>query len=188
MKTMIGFLVWLVLRAYTLVARVKSVTFYTPQGEPYLTRWPLWTRERFPDAQGRTGGEGWFLHLLSRSDYERTLHNHPAASVAFPLRVGYIEERYEYDPEHNPVSRIIQHRSYHRAPGSINVLTHASFHRVELLTDGAVRPRPAWSLFYIAPRHGRGWGFLQPDGTVKRAAHNDGNTGERTERNETVRV
>lgn len=78
MKKAIGFLVWLVLRAYTLVTRTRSVTFYTPQGE---------------------------------------------------------------------------------------------------------------SLFYIGPRHGRGWGFLQDDGTVKRAHHNDGNTGQITKRDdEAVRV
>ncbi len=181
MKTIIGFLVWLVLRVYTFVMRTRSVTFYTPQGAPYLTRWPLWTRERFPDAQGRTGGEGWFLHLLSRSDYERTLHNHPAPSVAFSLRTGYVEERYEYDATHTELERMHKRRVYRRRPGSINVLTHASFHRVELLGNDAA-PRKAWSLFYIGPRRGA-WGFLQPDGSVRRGAdHHDGKTGETVRR------
>lgn len=208
MKTLIGWLLWCVLRVYVLVTRRKSVTFHDPSGAPYLTRWPLWTAAPWPDRDGRTGGEGWYLHRLDRSDYERALHNHPAPAVAIPLRVGYLEQRYEHDRRHGVLARLAATRWLRRLPLSVNVLTPTSFHRIELLAERGVArgdreqralpflreelakragtERPCWSLFYIGPRSGKGWGFLQPDGTVARAAHNDGNTGARSERTDEV--
>lgn len=176
MKTAIGFLVWLCLYVYVIVKRLPSFTFTDPaNGAPYLTRWPLWTAEPWPDAEGRTGGEGWYLHEFLASDHERELHNHPAAyGVAFPLRGGYREIRFQSD-ERSPVKRLLVHR-----PGSMNVITGATFHRVVLLG------RRSWSLFYIGPRSGNGWGFRKEDGSIRRAPHHDGKTGETRERDWTA--
>jgi len=191
-KAIIGWLIWAALRLYTW--RRKSVTFPAPNGSPYMTRWPIWTRDPWPDANGRTGGEGFYLHRIVASDHERELHCHPAPSCAVVLRGGYEELRKE-----GPHGAL---RLFTRKPLSLNVLGNDSFHRVELheelLKDtphptvrGArlhvFRMRPSWSLFYLGPRSERGWGFLQSDGTVRRAAHHDGNTGARVDRPGTVR-
>lgn len=172
MKTVIGFLVWLVLRLYVWLARKPSFTFRAPDGKPYMTRWPLWTRDPWPDAQGRTGGEGLYLHKMTASDHERELHNHPAPGAALVLCRGYYEKRQE--------GRHALQSVRHRGPLAFHVLDSETFHRVTLRTtyqyDDAGTVLPSWSLFYIGPRRGP-WGFLQPDGTVRRADHHDGNTG-----------
>lgn len=202
MKKAIGFLVWVALRVFVWLARKPSVTFFTPEGKPYLTRWPLATVGAWPDAAGRTAGAGWYLHKITRSDHERTLHNHPSPGFAVVLRGGYSEERYEWRREHGVVERLANTATRWLGPLATNLLTSHTFHRVELppctCTNCriAVRvydeqpyhesPAPSWSLFYFAPRTGIGWGFLQGDGSVRRAAHNDGNTGEKTERKDPV--
>ncbi len=171
-------LVWLVVRAYVFVARKPSFVFKAPDsGAPYLKRWPIWTVGPWPDEQGRTGGEGWYLHQFLASDHERALHNHPAAyGVAFPVRGGYFETRVQRDE-----ARDVECERWF-GPGSMNVITSETFHRVTL-PRGSVREEiHSWSLFYIGPRSGRGWGFLQPDGTVRRADHHDGHTGAVVER------
>ena len=172
MRTVIGWIVALVLFAFVRVTRRPSFTFKNKSdGSPYLTRWPLATVDPWPDAEGRTGGEGWYLHLFHSSDYEREPHSHPSAyGVAFPLVNGYRDERVQRD-ERNPIRRT---RTF--GPLTMNVLTGETFHRVELLGRFSV------SLFYMGPRNNKSWGFLQDDGTVRRAPHNDGNTGESTER------
>lgn len=172
MKKAIGFLVWLALRVYTIVACKPSYTFPAPDGAPYMTRWPIWTRDPWPDADGRTGGEGWYLHRMIASDHERELHNHPAPGAALVLRVGYWERRRD--------GRNASPAWYRRLPLSFHVLDTDTFHRVELTTRAGALV-PSWSLFYIGPRRGK-WGFLQPDGTVRRADHHDGNTGQTTGR------
>lgn len=174
MKKLLGFVVWLVLWLFVKVARRPSFTFPDPKTRaPYLRRWPILTRDKWPDAQGRTGGEGWYLHEFLASDHERELHNHPSAcSVAFVLRGGYREMRLQRD-ERTPAHRIKVCR-----PGSMNVITSETFHRVTLLG------KRSWSLFWIGPRSGRGWGFLRTDGTIRRAAHHDANTGETIERDD----
>lgn len=173
MKTVIGFLVWLVLRAYTIAARKPSYTFRAPSGAPYMTRWPLWTRGRWPDAQGRTGGEGWYLHKMTASDHERELHNHPAPGAALVLRGGYYERRRD--------GRTADEHCCRRGPLAFHVLDSETFHRVLLPVtfryDDAGSVLSSWSLFYIGPRRGP-WGFLQTDGTVRRSDHHNGNTGE----------
>jgi hypothetical protein len=177
MKTVIGFLVWLVLRAYVLVTRKPSFTFVSPAGVPYLQRWPIATRDPWPDAIGRTGGEGWYLHQFLASDHERQLHNHPSAyAVAFVLRGGYSEKRFQRD-ELNP--RPVMHE---RKPGTMAVITGETFHRVILppactYGQGDAGLQRSWSLFYIGPRSGKGWGFLDDAGRVRRADHHDGRTG-----------
>lgn len=190
MKTIVGFLVWLVLRLYVFVTRKPSVTFYTPDGKPYLTRWPLATAGKWPDEAGRTAGSGWYLHRIVESDYERALHNHPAPGFALVLRGGYHEERYEYNRHDTPDARAADTYRHRLHPCDANLLTSHTFHRIDLPHtyeyDDAWTPIPSWSLFYFGARTGIGWGFLQADGTVSRAAHNDGHTGEKTARPEPV--
>jgi hypothetical protein len=132
MKTIIGYLVWLALRAFVFVTRRPSMTFRTPAGAPYMTRWALATRDRWPDAEGRTGGEGWYLHRIVASDYERELHNHPAPGVSVPLRVGYLEERIE--GRGGQLYQAAHRRWFRRAPLSFHVVDSETFHRVELRT------------------------------------------------------
>jgi hypothetical protein len=167
MTRALGFLVWLALRLYVWIARKPHTTFLDPEtGAPYLTRWWLGERNAWPDAEGRTGGPGWYLHKFHRSDWARQLHNHPALyGVAFVLRGGYVETRRDLGAE---VTRV------NRPPGSVNVITADTFHRVQLRDER----RGSWSLFHMGPRSGRGWGFERDDGVVERAAHHDGRTGE----------
>lgn len=185
----VAFLVWLALRCYVAVKRAPSCTFTDPTtGAPHLTRWWLGARDAWPDADGRTGGAGWYLHKFHRSDWSRQLHNHPSRyAVAFVLRGGYREQRRE---EANASVEWLEH-----PPGTINVLTAETFHRVVL--HGCVRmvgarltyERASWSLFYIGPRSGRGWGFIREDGGTDRAAHFDGRDGtlhERAEKKEEI--
>lgn len=203
MKTLIGFLVWLTLRAFTIVMRRPSVTFYNKKtGAPYLTRWPIATAEPWPDPAGRTAGRGWYLHKIVASDHERELHNHPAPGFAIVLRGGYHEWRVTDPRKLRNMASMFQRacaalgRKRWRGPMSSNLLTHLDFHRVELppvevgKTWHGERPimgvRPSWSLFYFGDRSGGGWGFLRDDGTVRRAPHNDGNTGVETTRDDEV--
>lgn len=184
---LIGFLVWLVLYAYVRITRKPSFTFKNPDGSPYLQRWPIQTREPWPDPEGRTGGEGWYLHKFLSSDDARSLHNHPSIySVAWILRGGYVETRKQVDMKHNPWSTGMLR--YDCQPGKMNVITSNTFHRVTLYREHETPAgvfggeRVSWSLFYMGPRSERGWGFLQDDGRVRRAIHNDGNTGKQVER------
>src|SRR5688572_32689723 len=119
MKDILGFVVWLVLRVFVWAARKPSFTFRNKHdgGSPYLRRWPIKTVDPWPDAQGRTGGEGWYLHEFLSSDYERELHCHPSScGVAFILRGGYLEQRIQRD-ERKPEERL--HAYF---PGDMNVL------------------------------------------------------------------
>jgi hypothetical protein len=164
-RVLLGFVIWALVRAYTIVFRKPHCTFNDPDtGEAYLTRWWLGPNSEWPDAQGRTGGEGKYLHFFHRSDWSRNLHNHPSKfGAALVLRGGYIETRID---DGGLTTR------YDRYPGDVNVITQTTFHRVELMD-----PKGSWSLFYIGPRSGKGWGFIQEDGSVARADHFDGRTG-----------
>jgi len=167
----VGFLIWLVVRAYVVITRKPHCTFTDPEtGEAYLTRWWLGARDAWPDPEGRTGVEGNYLHFFHRSDWSRNLHNHPSAfGAALILRGGYIETRSDDGGDI---------RSIARYPGDVNVITSGTFHRVELMNERG----GSWSLFHIGPRSGKGWGFIQSDGTIERAAHTDGRTGKTTAR------
>lgn len=126
------------------------------EGDPYLLRVYL-----TPDAQWwRRWLPGVYLHHFYRSDSDRELHNHPWVwALALILRGGYVEE-YQQQILYNgaPFSRPwIEKRTLR--PGSLNVITHRTFHRVELLDP----ERGAWSLFVAGPRF-RDWGFVSRDG------------------------
>ncbi len=165
-RVILGWLIWFAVRTYTLITRAPHCTFTDPEtGEAYLTRWWLGARDAWPDPEGRTGVQGNYLHFFHRSDWSRNLHNHPSAfGAAFVLRGGYVETRKDGD---GPVYTVA------RYPGDVNVITSETFHRVELMSEAA----GSWSLFYIGPRSGKGWGFIQADGSIERAAHFDGRTG-----------
>lgn len=121
-------------------------TIYDDARSPYLTRTYLTSvaRDELP---------GVYLHYFHRGDSDRELHNHPwETSVALVLTGGYIEHRMD-GPLGNVVTR-------YRPPFSVNVLTAATYHRVELATDHA------WTLFIAGSRHTpetetrAGWGFV----------------------------
>lgn len=172
---MTAWLVWLVLRVFVFVTGKPSCTFTDPvTGAPYMTRWWLGARGKWPDADGRTGGRGWYLHCFHRSDWSRDLHCHPAQlGVSIMLRGGYRELRRE--GAQGPMTHTVYD------PGAVNVLYENTFHRVILWTRAADEI-PAWTLFYIGERSGRSWGFLRDNGSIDRAAHLDGRTGEVVDR------
>lgn len=161
-------LLWLALRVFVFLARKPNCTFKDPEtGSDYLTRWWLGKRSVWPDSQGRTGGQGWYLHCFHRSDYARDLHSHPSRfTVCLILRGGYLEERREgLDGELFSTSN---------RPGKINVLFEQTFHRTELIGNSS------WSLVYMGPRSG-GWGFAKGSEVV-RADHFDGRSGDLVKR------
>ena len=130
--------------------RTKVIT--NDDGDPYLLRVYLtpdadWWRNRLP---------GVYLHRFYRSDADRELHNHPWRwALALILRGGYTEE---YQQQllwaGKPLGQPWIEKRVMR-PGSLNVITHETFHRVELLHPD----RGAWSLFVAGPRF-RDWGFV----------------------------
>lgn len=174
----IPWLVWLALRVFVFVARKPHCTFTDPvTGAPYMTRWWLGSRKAWPDAEGRTGGRGWYLHCFHRSDWSRDLHCHPAElGVSWILRGGYYETRQE-----GANARYITQQRFR--PGDLNVLYESTFHRVMLNRRSQHHAEiPAWTVFYIGERAGRSWGFLRDDGSIDQAPHFDGRTGETVDR------
>ena len=104
-------------------------------GTPYLTRYTIL---HLPFDRKI------YLHRFHRSDADSELHNHPwGRSYSLILIGGYREERLAPDRE-------IEVREY-RA-GSVNVVDHDTFHRVDL-THGE-----CWSLF-LAGEQRQSWGF-----------------------------
>lgn len=132
-----------------LAQHLPHVTIPTPEGKPYLTRYYLFGADR---AFGNV-----FLHHFHSSDMdvapsgEYFLHNHPWPwSFSIILVNGYREWRRIHKD-----SADLRDKTYR--PGSINIITHNDFHRVEL-THG-----DAWSLFFTGWRSKkRSWGFWDP--------------------------
>jgi len=138
---------------------LPSITIPDTEGNPYLTRYFFFGKER--------KYFNIFLHRFHASDKDRAdngtllLHHHPwRFSLSLILAGGYSEERRQPDDT-------IERRDY--IPGSLNYLNDQHFHRVDLLeSDG-------WSLFMTGWRrkaNGR-WGFwdrqerLYTDGEVQ---------------------
>jgi hypothetical protein len=124
----------------------------------YLTRWYVFGGARDND-DGDTGEPlirlpfNIFLHRFERSDDDGALHSHPWSwGVSIILAGGYSEERRIGDT----VERVTF------GPGSINVIRHEDFHRVDLLEEDA------WSLFIAGPKLGT-WFFW--DRETKMRAH-----------------
>lgn len=147
-RTVLAAAVFLAARAYAR-ALVRPVwVIKGPDGSPYLTRVYLSPKGEW--YRSTLGLPGVFLHFFHRSDHERELHNHPWRwAWSLILQGGYLEERADDWP-----------RCYF--PGDTNTITERTFHRVSLLNEKA----GSWTLFVAGPRHGRSWGFLQPDGAV----------------------
>lgn len=139
-------------------SRIPCKVIANDEGDPYLLRVYL-----TPDADWwRRWLPGVYLHHFYRSDADRELHNHPWEwALAFILRGGYVEEYQQQDSWLGV--RLgkpwIEKRTFR--PGSLNVITPRTFHRVELLDPD----RGAWSLFVAGPRY-RDWGFISRDGSL----------------------
>lgn len=119
------------------------------EGNPYLTRYYLFGADR---AFGNI-----FLHHFHKSDSDRDpdgtllLHNHPWPwSFSIILLGGYYEERRSECIDDCPFT--VSRKKF--MPGSLNFLTHANFHRVDLIEEDG------WSLFFTGWRSKkRSWGF-----------------------------
>lgn len=136
-----------------LAKRLPHFTIPDADGNPYLTRYYLFGKDR---ALGNI-----FLHHFHKSDSDMDddgvllLHNHPWPwSFSIILVGGYTEEHtpdvFNVDGIH--ASNTITNKNY--CPGSFNFITHNDFHRVDLLE------KDAWSLFFTGWRSKkRSWGF-----------------------------
>lgn len=123
-------------------------------GDLYLGRWYCFGRlpaKYWPDVSAVLG---WlpisvYLHRFYRPDRERELHSHPWRwAVSLILTGGYLEERRR--GEHEVVTR-------RHDPGTLNLIRHGDFHRVETL-----RSEQVWTLFIAGPKVST-WGFWDPE-------------------------
>lgn len=105
-----------------------------PQKDPLLIRYILFRVAKF----------GIYVHHLLRSDYDRSLHDHPFAFLSILVKGEYIEHHDQtIDGSETAVLR----------PRWSVMLRPAEWrHRLEL-------PAPAWSLVFVGPRVRR-WGFF----------------------------
>jgi hypothetical protein len=107
--------------------------------EPYLYKYLVWQSSEGKDSVRV------HLHRFVRSDEDRELHNHPWRwAVSLVLAGGYREER-----------RVLAGDTVYRrrvSPGSVNVITNWTYHRVDLLDE------ECWTLFVSGPVVGS-WGF-----------------------------
>jgi hypothetical protein len=106
-------------------------------GDPYLTRYYLFLKER------RRFPFNIFLHQFHKSD-EDMLHDHPWSFVSIIVKGGYWE--------HTTEGR------FWRGAGSIRRAGAASLHRVEL-APGV----DTWTIFIPGPQV-QDWGFVDHDG------------------------
>lgn len=134
---------------------------YDDGGSPYLLR--VYQTRHTQHQPGEVTEErrlpAVYLHYFFRGDLDRELHNHPWEwAVSVILSGGYTEERYD-----GPLDLIEPRRVRARAlrPGSVNVIRHDTYHRVQMLNG-----TPTWSLFIAGPRvaktRGEDWGFVSP--------------------------
>ena len=99
---------------------------------------------------------GVFLHKFCRSDYDRSLHDHPWF-VSIILWPGYVEE-------HDQTRDGFKERVWHK-PGSILLRPAEWRHRV------IIGDRPSWSLVFVGRRFKK-WGFFLPTGWCWWRRHN----------------
>lgn len=138
------FLAWLVFRVYAAFRPVARIT--DGAGTLLITRWFLTSR---PGADGSTGTPGWYLHRIENPDTATEEHTHPWRGDLWVLRGRYVEFR--------------RGRSCARRAGTRATLLPNESHRIVFVEPGT------WTLFRAGPKHGRGWGFVQADGTVRPA-------------------
>lgn len=132
---------------------------------PYLARFYITQPPTMPDGSEPFGPSGnprpgiqWrtsragvsvFVHYFYRSDDDHALHNHPWKwALSLVLAGGYSEER---RVGNSVVRRLVK-------PGSFNLITSDTFHRVDLLDAD----RGCWSVFIAGPKF-KGWGFWDRD-------------------------
>lgn len=134
----------------------------SPDGEPYLLRIYLW----------RGWGPHLYLHFFFRSDFDRDLHNHPwVKALSLIMTQGYSETRVMNDWG---VKKSVAEVGWKECkPGSLNYITHDTFHRVTLLGTGC------WTLFLTWGRRAdvpfdEAWGFWNPDTDVYESARERG--------------
>lgn len=109
--------------------------------DPYLTRWTL---ARFLGCQLA-------LHVITRSDDDRALHDHVGWHVSLIIHRGYIEH--------------IKGRAIRRNPGDIIFRKATTPHRLELPVENA-GINYAWTLWLRGPKV-RDWGFHCKKGWVQ---------------------
>lgn len=111
-------------------------------GKPYMEQFLLLSS---------TAKDAWRLrlHHFVRGDKDKELHNHPWTGLSLVLLGGYREE-YRL-PSFDPcdVDRVVWRDVL---PGSFNLITRDTFHRVDLIEGDA------WTLFLSSPSDGK-WGF-----------------------------
>jgi len=136
----------------SLIEYIPNITIPKPDGEPYLTRYYLFLKDR---EWGNL-----FLHHFRSSDLDidpndgveyrqrpYLLHCHPHNwAFSFVLTQGYWEER--RNPDDTITRRFVK-------PLSFNFLTRNDFHRVELLDES----NGPWTLFFTGSRKNNSWGF-----------------------------
>lgn len=98
----------------------------------------------------RCASWGLFVHHFLRSDYDRSLHDHPWPFLAVVVKGGYLEE-------HDQTIDGDKTRVWHK-PGSVLLRPAEWRHRV-LLSPG----RTSWSVVVVG-RRARNWGFFTPGG------------------------
>jgi len=127
---------WLMSRAAH-IASSRSPDFVI--GEDYLCRWWVIPRNPVFDV---------YLHLITGSDDDRALHEHPWMNLSIILRGVYAE----YLPDTNGADRVA-----YRRPRDVVFRKATASHRI------VVAKAPIWSLFITGPKV-RLWGFHCPQG------------------------
>lgn len=100
---------------------------------------------------------GIYLHKFMRSDYDRSLHDHPWPFVSLVLTSGYHEI-------HDQTTNGEQVEIFN-APGRVLVRPAEWRHRV------IMRGKPAWTIILVG-RRSRWWGFFLPGGWCYWRKHN----------------
>lgn len=104
------------------------------RGNPYLRRWWILPRNRFLNI---------YLHQILRDDDDRALHDHPWASLSFPLagRLSELRHGANWSVERRDVSRLWP------------IYRPAKLAHRLVVVNG-----PVWTLFVTGPVV-RNWGF-----------------------------
>lgn len=126
------------------------------QKRPYMHRWYLLGRQpggKRRDVRSKTvlGLMRPYLHCFLRSDDDRALHDHPAASLSIALRGTAIEHTIDAGGIHR--HRVIR-------AGQIRFRSAKFTHRIE------IEPGTQFWTLFIFFRNTREWGFHCPRGWV----------------------
>lgn len=96
-----------------------------------------------------------YIHKFCRSDYDRSLHNHPWSFISLILKGGYWEV-HDQNNDRQPYK-------YWQEPGSVLLRPAQWRHRVVLHETITGEVIPSWSLILVGKRC-QPWGFYLPDG------------------------